>query len=481
MELDCWRGADDGMESLNEFCGVGIRALSQFEHVVYAPKTAGAAEEGGPGQQHAPPVEAYGYFHAVFRTRLLGRAAIKRRLRCYQDFIDLREGAGTAKLLGPISAVHSGDAHGRLRGLDLVAALQQLCLNDVRPRLLDGPPDPWPIDRIPGRNLVDHALVEGLYRPVGTLKAGSAWEAVRMSLIGSPGSEADEGAAAVHLEENRHFIRRFVESFFGRDPDDFDRWLSVESGKAFVRLLTDGHKLRGFAKAEAREMAQAFYRRQLWAAYQQMSRAYGALMMIIWLDLCEDATLRPTVVEQQLFSAMHRPQFYLGGLPLAFFGPPQLQWFLVPLLQLWAREQFDPQTYDVLNKLLGLYGATVAERRAADRELKAEQRARRRGAGQDTSPTLRRGVVQAQDEDDCSGSPTAEVTPIHHDPAVQLDDINDFPEITPLTRVCHCREPLRWLKRERFDERWILVEVECPNCHKSWWARFESKEGPAGS
>jgi hypothetical protein len=66
----------------------------------------------------------------------------------------------------------------------------------------------------------------------------------------------------------------------------------------------------------------------LWSAYQAAARCFGALMLVIWLDFCDDRDLSPTPAKQQLFSQIHRPQFYLGGLPLAFFFPSQLIWFL---------------------------------------------------------------------------------------------------------------------------------------------------------
>src|SRR5262249_3255922 len=150
--------------------------------------------------------------------------------------------------------------------------------------------------------------------------------------------------------------------------------LKVESGQGFLRLFPGAHRLHGVAREMARGMAQGFYRMQLWTSYQVMARCFGALMLVLWRDLSDDEYLQPSPLQKQLFSQLHRPQFYLGGLPLAFFSRPQLGWVIAPLLELWGQELLDPEAYDALNTLLGIYGETASLRRQVDRDSKAELR-----------------------------------------------------------------------------------------------------------
>src|SRR5262249_50386642 len=158
------------------------------------------------------------------------------------------------------------------------------------------------------------------------------------SLIAGMDCTADDEVARTHPEEYHHFCVRLFESFRAKEVDEFDLWLKNESQHGFLRLLPDAHKLRGAARQVARRMAQCFYRLQLGAAYLQIARAWGALMLVIARDFSIDEFLQPSQVEKQLFSQMHRPQFHWGALPLAFFSRPQLGWVIAPLLELWGQE-----------------------------------------------------------------------------------------------------------------------------------------------
>jgi hypothetical protein len=212
-------------------------------------------------------------------------------------------------------------------------------------------------------------------------------------------------------------------------------------------------------------MAQRFYRLQLWAAYQQVARCYGALMLTIWIDFCQDQDLRPSLVEQQLFSCMHRPQFYLGGLPLAFFNRPQLGWVIGPLLDLWGRECFIPESYDPLTQLLGLYGATASERRKVDSAIQADKRARgkKRAGSHGVRVGDSDGVLEASG-DDSTGTDSVHATRVYRDPAIELDNAEDFPQITsPACPKCG-RTLLLLGSPTKTDNRWTLVEVQCERC-----------------
>src|SRR5262245_17128006 len=89
--LDDWCATDGGARSLDEICHVGIGVLARLERTLHAAETCTAERTGRPSRQGPPPDEAYEFYHALFRNRLLGRVSPKRRLRCKRDFIDSRE------------------------------------------------------------------------------------------------------------------------------------------------------------------------------------------------------------------------------------------------------------------------------------------------------------------------------------------------------------------------------------------------------
>src|SRR5262245_28827297 len=97
--LEYWRDAEGGAKSLDELCRIRIRVLSRFEQALQLSEASTTEMGDGPVRVPAPPVEAYEFYLALFRNRLLGRAPLKRRLRCHKDFIDLRERSGPGKLL----------------------------------------------------------------------------------------------------------------------------------------------------------------------------------------------------------------------------------------------------------------------------------------------------------------------------------------------------------------------------------------------
>jgi hypothetical protein len=267
---------------------------------------------------------------------------------------------------------------------------------------------------------------------------------------------ADEEVASTHVDEYRYFCGRLFESFGKRDPAGFDRWLKIEGEHGFLRLLRDHHRLRDYARQEARELAQTFYRLQLWGAFQTMSRAYGALMLTIWLDLVEDQDLRPSHAEERIFRGMHLPQFHLGGLPLAFFTNTQLHWIYTLLSDFWERECLDAEDYDPVAQLLGYYGTIVSERRSVDRNLKAEHRARAR--------TGARGIAAG------AGGTGLEAS---EGESAELDHAEDFPEITsPSCQTCGGR--LQLVGDHETLDQWTLVQLQCGLCDREpWYARID--------
>jgi hypothetical protein len=214
-------------------------------------------------------------------------------------------------------------------------------------------------------------------------------------------------------------------------------------------------------------------------------------MLVVWMDFCDDSNLRPSAIERLLFRQLHAPQFYLAGLPLAFFTRAQLQWFLKPLLELWGREKFDPEHYDSLTVLLGIAGNTDANRRAIDRTWKAEQRRKDRvekerrtperggrvTAGKvEAGPQTGQGLApEAANTVEGSSSPRDSADRVSSDPAVFLDRPEDFP-IRSSNLCPTCQNPLVQISEPLIKEFWAIVEVECTHCDKQETVAFDLRQ-----
>jgi hypothetical protein len=312
-----------------------------------------------------------------------------------------------------------------------------------------------------------------------------AWQAVMSSLIAGYDGQADDEAATNNPDEYRHFCCRLLDAFGSKGADEFDKWLRVESGQGFVRLFPAYHKLGAGDKSQAKLLTRRFFRLQMYAAYQTMARCFGALMLVIWCDFHKDPSLSPSTEESQLFRQINRPQFYLGGLPLAFFSPPQLRWFLRPLLDLWGQERFQPEDYDALTKLLGLYGEIARSRREADREIKARslraencrEEMRRSSAAESGRTPQEDEVVWERDRDSASSAQPDQAT-IARVPC--LDRPESFPELLPPGNCERCKKKLQWSGDwSRTPSGWLLMEVKCEDCDEDFWsARIYPEKWP---
>ena len=319
------------------------------------------------------------------------------------------------------------------------------------------------------------------------------WAVVGQSLIAGLELLADDTFAETHRDEYRRFCRRLIEASVAKKSRAFDSWMKTEREHGYVRLLPNASQLHGAGRKHAIERAKRYYRLLLWSAYQMMGRCYGALMLVVWLDFCRDQELRPTTVEKQLFRLMHAPQFYLAGLPLAFFPAGQLRWIAGPLLDCWNREQFESEAYDALSTLLGLYGITAATRREVDRKVKADQRAGKsvrrdkrvgdRGgrvtkSGRRVEGDLRTGEAVPSDGNDLS---TDSESPGEVPDRVVLDDpaFVDLPEDFPLYETMVCRQCAGPLSPEGLPQlvgKWAILDVQCTYCGNSLTIRVDPEQ-----
>ncbi|MEQ8785549.1 MAG: hypothetical protein RIC55_04590 [Pirellulaceae bacterium] len=219
------------------------------------------------------------------------------------------------------------------------------------------------LDQISGKSEFDLLFTDGVQRH-SEFDLQTAMASIRSASMFGPCS-TDDFRAAIKDPAFRHCTSRIAKAAKDRKPGEFKTWLRNIREHGYLKLLPGGYKLAGYDKDQASERAHRIFCALLWIAYQELARCYGALMFVAWTHFSIDLDLSP--IEDALFRQINFPQLYLAGLPLAFLSVNHLRWILEPLLHNWRNDEFEPEAYDGLTKMLGMYAAITAERRKADR------------------------------------------------------------------------------------------------------------------
>jgi hypothetical protein len=365
---------------LEEACAFGYKVLTEID------------------PPSADDRDIYKLCQPLFRNRHEGHARVGQQFGSALDFVDFGPGGPPRLLtpgLGEDAAEHAPAAGTTVRreadrllrealgqGGKGASGKRPRPLPRVRAayeRLLEVPPPPEregdgrasyysPIDEMPGRGEVDLLFTDGLIRgaPWDGVKAA---DRVRSSLIYGPVTSEDE-KAAVNDPDFKRFVRKLGEAARARGGRAFDEWLKDVQQHGHLSLV-GGSGLKGTAREEAAARARRLFSLKLWKAYQGMSRCYGALMLLAYVDFCLAGEGERDDEEKWLFRQWHFPQLHLAALPLDFLGRPQLRWVIPTLHRLWWGGVVAPERYDVVTDLLSVYGALVRERREADRRTKA--------------------------------------------------------------------------------------------------------------
>lgn len=270
----------------------------------------------------------------------------------------------------------------------------------------------------------------------------------------------DCGEVEEHREEFVHFMDRIGKKTVNCNAKEFDAWLRHSREHGFVRLLPPNSRIPG-----RKGTATAFFRIALWFAYAMVARAYGAVMLIAWMDFCDDGLITPTAVEQMLFQNMHCPQYGLGGIPISFLGPPH--WlFAGELLNKFLSED-DIHDRDVVVRRLALrlreFSRVNSERRTADREVKRARRRRRLGEE----------PVQRFPSDDAS-EPA-----FNHGDNIRQESTSPGVLSSPQCEKCKKKKVLQLARRGKVPvDGKIWVELYCKDCdvYVSGWMHISVLE-----
>ncbi len=343
---------------------------------------------------------AYGMYAAVFRNRHAGHVGIARAFSSPQDYVDFSAVNGQpslitpgldAALINPVADLQLGTKvdfflHRSVRArVMLQKALRAADCGDirnvleyyqksyfdfdqVRPTDAAGSRFTLCIDKLPHRSELDLMFTEGIAGSSASFNWCDTMEAVRQSVIGGSCSATD--FARIDDESYLACVATVLKSYRKRTPREFDKWLRNVREHGFLGLIKGATRLKGEEREFAAALGHRMFSLLLWDSYQHMARCYGVLMELIWLHLELDEEMKVTPLESKIFRSFHLPQMYLGGLPLAFLTHHQLRWICNPLQRLRSEGEFGRESHEPLNKLLGLYGLLVRERRSADRRSK---------------------------------------------------------------------------------------------------------------
>lgn len=334
----------------------------------------------------AVPRKGYEFYHAIHAQRLAGRYALKRDFRHLCELVNLAErNSDDSSLLLELSRKNDDGKPRNQRPTDLLRELAEAgggvpplevvdrLIRMVQEVYRDNPDhvplgeDVFPIWMLPGRNAVDAVLVDGIVRAWDRKQVELVWRAVASSLLDGYNPftvESDLGAAQDFYSG---LMKRLIGAFESKPRAAFRGWLTEERKRGFVRISPKERAGKPLRTDEHRDLGTRSFKHLLWLSTQAMSRATGALTAVAFADFCESQLILPDAREQILFAKMHMPQYALAGLPLTFFGRPQLRWVLEPLLEVWAETNPDPTHELAVAKLLGSYGALTGTRRGLDR------------------------------------------------------------------------------------------------------------------
>jgi hypothetical protein len=445
-----WRGLNPGGAPggfLDRACAEGYRVLTRYE-------------------SHAPwQRDMYRIARALFQYRGAGHAHVGRRFNSAIDFADIRPGR-EPRIIVPVLC-DADDSVTRRAGSPLALAQQLLGSVLGRPRGQGGttvrfpevraafesalrrrPASPtptggrqvFPVHALPGRGTIDLVFTGGLERAPGW-DLTPVEEKVRSALICDPAAGADALSAEPDDAEILQAAKTIRTAVLGKRPSELRRWLKNVREHGYLPLIGlaqcrgDSRKL---AAARAGRIANVLF----WLSYKLMGRCFGALMLKAFSDLCEHATFSTSWEERWLFHQMHFPQLHLACLPLDFLGREQLRWIMPTLHDLWARGITEPEAYDAVADLLGYYGDLVRERRAADRQRKAEALW---AASPGRSRRISQGSIAANGTSDISGT---ETLPRLHSPACPT-----------------CGTGLQLVKViETYDQDKVRASFFCPKC-----------------
>ena len=481
--------ADDYVE---EMCRLGIQFLPEFESDFL--KWCQANQSGGDltTDKYIPTKENLDFHLAIFKSRHEGHQGVNRNFHRNDDFYGTEQNRGLDDFLVPGFNLSFKKLGSKQTGSDIINHIFESVTNvpiSTSSEKKAGAQSNFPIFL---RTVLDFILIQG-FNSEDSLASGVQIEQnackIAPALINEIDLANDLSFAEDNFDDYKYFHSLLTKKYSSK-PADFQRWLKQEREKGYIRLLPGHTKLTGADRISAIEKGKRFFRVILWTSFQLMSRAYGVTVLQQWNSLSNTKCVDASDEEVQAFISLHAPRSDHGGIPIWFFGPNVIRWYIKSLTNLvWKAPH---QISNSITLLIALYGATARNRRDIDARKKGMKRVVDNSdlstekffikSSKKSSGNTNAGIGYFDSpneiEDVFADESTEEIENDIVEPTKGIEDVfaaepneeigDDLAEKHPEihSNICHCGGMLIRVEKPMKSESWWIVETECNRCYQ---------------
>ncbi len=484
--------ADDYVE---EMCRLGIQFLPELESDFLKWCQANQSGSDLTTDKYIPTKENLDFHLAIFKSRHEGHQGVNRNFHRNDDFYGTEQNRDLDDFLVPGFNLSFKKLGSKQTGSDIVNHIFESVTNvpiSTSSEKKAGAESNFPIFL---RTVLDFILIQG-FNSDDSLASCVQIEQnackIAPALINEIDLANDLSFAEDNFDDYKHFHSRLTEKY-SSEPADFQRWLKQEREKGYIRLLPGHNKLNGDNRDSAIEKGKCFFRVILWTSFQLMSRAYGVTVLQQWNSLSNTKCVSPSDKEVLAFFSLHAPRSDHGGLPIWFFGPNVIRWYMEILPDLvWGAPH---KNSNRLTFLVALYGATARNRRDVDARKKGMKRVVDKSdlstekffikSSKKSSGNTNAGIGYFDSlneiKDVFAAESTEEIEDVIVEPTEGIEDViaaepneeigddlaEKHPEI-PWPPICPCNRYLNWVgpRPPLKSESWLIVETECKSCKR---------------
>jgi len=443
--LKLGKPADDYVE---EMCRLGIQFLPELKGALHQLCQSNQIEIDFTTDKNIPTKENLDFHLAIFKSRHDGHQGVDRNFHRTDDFYGNEHNRKMEDFLVPGFNLPFKNLGSKQTGSDIINHIFKSVTNvpiSTFSKKRAGAQSNSPIFL---RTVLDFILIQGF----NSNDIRASFEQIEQNaykiapaLINKIDLANDFSFAEDNSDDYKHFLSRLTEKY-SSGPADFQRWLKQEREKGYRRLLPEPKNPNRDNSTSAIEKGKCFFRVILWTSFQRMSFAYGVTVLQQWNSFSDTKCVSPSNEEVQAFLSLHAPRSDHGGIPIWFFGPNVIRWYIKILTDLvWEAPH---HISNRLTFLIALYGATARNRRDVDARKK---RMKRVIDESDLSRKMR--YFQSFKK---SSEPPEKIG----------DDITKNLKVLPLSRKCYCGGKLIQLESSFISESWLIVETECNECYR---------------
>ena len=440
--------ADDYVE---EMCRLGIQFLPELESDFRQWCQTNQSGSDLTTDKYIPTKENLDFHLAIFKSRHDGHQGVKRNFYRVDDFYGTEQNRKKDDFLVPGFNPPINKHGSKQTSDDIIKHIIESVPDDPVYTSSEKRADPQSNFPIFLRTVLDFILIQG-FNSEDSLASGVQIEQTACKIAPALINEIDLANDLSFAEDNvndyKHFLSRLTEKY-SSEPDKFQSWLKGERENGYIRLLPGHHKLNGADRTSGIEKGKCFFRVILWTSFQLMSRAYGVTVLQQWNSLSDTKCVDASDEEVQAFISLHAPRSDHGGIPIWFFGPNVIRWYIKVFTDLVKKAPH--KISNRLTFLIALYGATARNRREVDVRKKRIIDKSDLSKKMHYFKSFKKSSETLQE--------------IGDDIAKNLKDL-------PLSGKCHCGGKLISLEISMESESWFIVETECISCNREETYRF---------